>query len=219
MNIVLLGGPGSGKGTQAQILSDTFHVPHVASGDLFREHLKNETSLGHVAQGYISRGELVPDAVTVVMVRERLGLPDCQGGVILDGFPRTIFQAEALERILLDYGRRLDLIAHIEVSPETLLKRLSGRRICSQCGFVYNQYFGPPKIAGQCDVCGGPLEQRLDDRPEIQRRRIEVYWEQTMPLIDYYRSRGILTGIDGEQDISGVQSQLLAAIGAAARRD
>lgn len=218
MNIVLLGGPGSGKGTQAKALSEMLHVPHVASGDLFREHLKNQTSLGETAQAYISRGELVPDQVTIGMVRERLGLPDCQAGVILDGFPRTVPQAEALDGMLSELGRRLDVVAYIEVSLETLLKRLSGRLICAQCGFVYNLYFGPPKIAGRCDACGGSLEQRQDDRPEIQRHRIEVYWEQTVPLIDYYQRLGKLTRIDGEQDIAGVQGQLLTAIRAAGRR-
>ena len=149
MNIVLLGGPGSGKGTQAQMLSQTLHLPQVASGDLFREHLKNETPLGRKAQSYIARGELVPDEVTIAMIRERLEQPDADPGVILDGFPRTVPQARALEQLLAEQGKSLDLVAHLRVSPEVLLARLSGRWTCENCGAVYHLLFNPPKAAGQ----------------------------------------------------------------------
>jgi len=212
MNVVLLGGPGSGKGTQAQMLSKMLRIPHVASGDLFREHLNSQTALGQQAKGYMDRGELVPDALTIAMVRERLAQPDCVQGVILDGFPRTVVQAEALHDVLREQDKSLDLVVYIRVSRETLLKRLSGRWICQQCGAAFHALFDPPREAGECDKCGGQLYQREDDKPEIQRRRIEVYFAQTMPLIEYYRGQGALTEVDGEQDISGVQDQILAAI-------
>lgn len=213
MNIVLLGGPGSGKGTQARMLVEVLGVPHVASGDLFREHLQGNTALGQKARVYIEQGDLVPDQITVDMVRERLSQPDCQKGVILDGFPRTVSQAEALDKILAEQGRSLDLVAYIKVSNETLLKRLSGRWLCQQCGAIYHMLTDPPRVAGVCDVCGGTLVQREDDRPEVQQRRIEVYWAQTMPLIAYYRERGLLAKIDGEQEVAAVHAQILKAIG------
>jgi len=212
MNIVLLGGPGSGKGTQAQILTERLHLPHVASGDLFREHLEGETLLGRQAKAYMDRGELVPDSITVAMVRERLAQPDCAQGAILDGFPRTVAQDAALQELLAEQGKKLDLVVYIAASAETLLARLNGRWTCHDCAAVYHTLFNPPCIAGQCDVCGGALYQREDDTPEVQRRRIEVYFKQTMPLVEHYRRQGILVEIDGEQDIAGVQAQLLVAI-------
>ena len=215
MNIVLLGGPGSGKGTQAEILVERLHLPHVASGDLFREHLQAQTALGRQAKVYIDRGELVPDSVTVAMVRERLAQSDCAAGVILDGFPRTIPQAEALQGALTERGKKLDLVAYIKVSQGTLLARLGGRWTCHNCAAVYHTLFKPPRVPGRCDVCGGQLYQREDDTPEVQKRRIAVYFEQTAPLIEYYRRRGSLVEIDGEQAIAGVEAQLLAAISAA----
>lgn len=212
MNIVLLGGPGSGKGTQAQLLVDALHLPHVASGDLFREHLKKETALGCQARLYIDRGELVPDAVTIAMVRERLSQVDCATGAILDGFPRTIPQDEALSGILAENGQRLDLVAYIRVSEEALMARLGGRWACQKCGAVYHMLFKLPRGAGKCDLCGSQLYQREDDTPEVQLRRIQVYFRQTVPLIEYYRQRKLLVEIDGEQDIAGVHAQLLAAV-------
>ncbi|MGQ9682126.1 MAG: adenylate kinase [Anaerolineae bacterium] len=212
MNIVLLGAPGAGKGTQAALLSEELGIPHVASGDLFREALRGDTPLGREARSYMDRGELVPDAVTIAMVRERLRQPDTERGVILDGFPRTVEQAQALDRILAEDGRHVELAVFIDVRPEVLVQRLSGRWICQDCQGVYHTLHHPPQEAGTCDVCGGGLYQRTDDRPETQARRIEVYLQQTAPLIDYYRRQGRLVEVNGEQDIAAVQDALRAAI-------
>ncbi len=212
MNIVLLGAPGAGKGTQAELLSEHLQIPHVASGDLFREALKGDTRLGREAKAYIDRGELVPDSVTIAMVRERLAASDSERGVILDGFPRTVEQAEALDQILAERGQRLDLVIFIQVRPEVLLERLSGRWICRDCQGVYHTLSNPPATTGVCDACGGRLYQRPDDRPETQGRRIEVYLKQTAPLIGYYRERGLLVEVNGEADISRVQQELQQAV-------
>ncbi len=217
MNVVLLGAPGAGKGTQAELLAEHLHIPHVASGDLFREALRGDTPLGREAKVYIDRGELVPDEITIAMVRERLAAPDSREGVILDGFPRTVEQAQALERVLADKGQQVDLAAYIRVRPEELLRRLSGRWICRDCAGVYHTLYNPPKQPGVCDVCGGELYQRPDDRPETQARRIEVYMAQTSPLIDYYRQRGVLVEIDGEQEIATVQDELRKAVAGGSR--
>jgi adenylate kinase len=210
--IVLLGAPGAGKGTQAAYLEEVLGIPHVSSGDLFRENLRNETGLGKLARSYMDKGELVPDEVTIAMVKERLARPDCAGGAVLDGFPRTIAQAQALDEILAETGRRVGIVPYIKVPDDVLLARLAGRWTCRQCEAVYHELFNPPKIAGKCDVCGGELYQRADDTPETQRRRIEVYFQQTTPLIEYYRDRGLLVEIDGAQSIERVQADLLAAI-------
>lgn len=210
--IVLLGAPGAGKGTQAVYLEEVLGIPHVSSGDLFRENLREETELGKLARAYMDRGELVPDEVTIAMVKERLARPDCAGGAVLDGFPRTIAQADALDTILAEKGRRVEIVPYIRVPDEVLLARLAGRWTCRQCEAIYHELFSPPKVAGRCDVCGGELYQRADDTPETQRRRIEVYFQQTTPLIEYYRERGLLAEIDGEQSIEQVQTDLLAAI-------
>ena len=212
MFLVLLGAPGAGKGTQARLLAETLGLPHIASGDLFREAFAAKTPLGLKAQEYIGRGELVPDEVTIAMVAERLAQPDCADGAILDGFPRTIEQAEALDDILQQEGASVTLVPYIKVSTETLLLRLGGRWICRNCQAVYHVLYNPPKEPGKCDICGGELYQRSDDNTETHRRRIEVYLEQTAPLIEYYRDRGLLVEIDGELDIQGVQAQLLEAI-------
>ncbi len=213
--IVLLGLPGAGKGTQAERLAEALGVPHVASGDLFREHLDKGTELGRQARAYIERGDLVPDEVTIGMVAERLARPDCAEGFILDGFPRTVAQAEALERLLDRMGVRLDLVPYIQVREEVALARLAGRWTCRECGAVYHTLFNPPKQPGVCDVCGGELYQRPDETPEAHRRRLEVYKEQTAPLVDYYRRAGLLVEVDGEQSIEDVQADLQAAIEAA----
>lgn len=212
MNIVLLGAPGAGKGTQAELLSEHLQIPHVASGDLFREALKGDTPLGREAKAYIDRGELVPDSVTIAMVRERLAAPDSERGVILDGFPRTVEQAGALDQILAERGHRLDLVIFIQVRPEVLLERLSGRWVCRDCQGVYHTLSNPPATTGVCDACGGRLYQRPDDRPETQGRRIEVYLKQTAPLIGYYRERGLLVEVNGDADISRVQQELQQAV-------
>jgi adenylate kinase len=210
--VVLLGGPGAGKGTQAQMLAQELGVPQVSTGDLFREHLKAETGLGRLARTFIDRGELVPDEVTLNMVRERLSRPDCAQGAVFDGFPRTIPQAEGLEGLLNGLGEKIAIVPYIKVDPEVLLRRLAGRWICRQCGAMYHAVFSPPQQAQVCDACGGELYQRADDTPETQAHRIGVYWEQTAPLIEWYRDRGLLVEIDGERAIDQVGEGLLTAI-------
>ncbi|MFQ5812797.1 MAG: adenylate kinase [Anaerolineae bacterium] len=211
MYLVLLGPPGAGKGTQAERLEEDLHLPHVASGDLFRENIGNETELGLLAKGYIDQGQLVPDDVTIAMVRERLQRPDCDQGAILDGFPRTQAQAQGLDRMLADMGRRLDGVLYIAVSDEELVRRLSGRWICRQCQTPYHTIFSPPAREGVCDACGGELYQRDDDKPETVRARLRVYHQQTAPLIDYYRQAGLLVEVDGAGDIETVSAALLKA--------
>ncbi|HEY74760.1 MAG TPA: adenylate kinase [Thermoflexia bacterium] len=210
--VVLLGLPGAGKGTQAERLAASLGVPHVASGDLFREHLNKGTELGLQARAYIDRGDLVPDEITIGMVAERLARPDCADGFVLDGFPRTVAQAEALERVLDQMGTGLDIVPLIRVSEEVALARLAGRWTCRKCGVVYHTLFNPPKQPGVCDACGGELYQRSDETPEAHRRRLEVYKEQTAPLVDYYRQAGLLVEINGEQSIEDVQADLWSAV-------
>jgi len=212
VNLIFLGPPGAGKGTQAALLSQRLGIPHVASGDLFREAMKKGTPLGKKAQSYIERGVLVPDEVTNAMIEERLKEPDCAKGVILDGFPRTVAQARALEGILAEGGEKVDRVLVIQVSEDTLIERLSGRRTCCQCQANYHLLFNPPKKEGVCDRCGGDLYQRSDDREETVRRRFRVYSEETAALIDYYRRQGLLTEIDGGQDIESVQGKILKAL-------
>jgi adenylate kinase len=211
MNLVLLGPPGAGKGTQAERLGEEFKLPHVASGDLFRENLKNKTELGMLASRYMNKGELVPDDVTIAMIRDRLERPDYENGVILDGFPRTLAQAEGLKEILAGMGRKLDGVLYIAVPDEELVDRLSGRRICRRCQTPYHVQFNPPKEQGVCGTCGGELYQRDDDKPETVRARLEVYHQQTSPLIDFYRQFGLLIEVDGSGDIEKVSSALSAA--------
>jgi adenylate kinase len=212
MNIVMLGPPGAGKGTQAALLSERLGTPHVASGDLFREALREETELGLTAKSYMERGELVPDEVTIAMVRERLGRPDCDDGVILDGFPRTIEQAKALEGILAEQEKRLDVALFIDAEEEELVRRLSSRWTCRNCQAVYNVISNPPAEEGKCDVCGGELYQRADDRPETVRNRIVVYRDQTSPLVEYYRDEGLLVTVKSEGGIESVQEKILEAL-------
>lgn len=207
--VVLLGAPGAGKGTQANRLSQALGIPHVSSGDLFRENLGNETELGLLAKSYMDKGELVPDDVTIAMVVDRLAQRDCTTGAILDGFPRTLAQASALDEALARDGRHISVAPYIRVSEATLLARLGGRWTCGQCKAVYHQIFSPPKVQGVCDVCEGTLYQRADDTPETHQRRIDVYMRQTQPLIDYYRSAGVLSEVDGEGDVDTVFGLLL----------
>ncbi len=212
MYIVLMGGPGAGKGTQAKQLQKELNIPQIATGDLFRENLRNETELGKLARTYMDAGELVPDEVTVAMVKDRLSQPDCAQGVIFDGFPRTIAQADALSALLGEMGEQVHIVPYIHVDPAILLKRLAGRWTCSTCGRVYHALFNPPQQSGICDLDGGTLYQRDDDTEETQKRRIDVYFEQTAPLLDYYRDKGILVEINGEQSIAQVQKDLIQAI-------
>ena len=212
MYIVLLGPPGAGKGTQAALISQETGLVHVSSGYIFRENLKNETPLGKQAQAYMDRGELVPDDLTIAMVKDRLGQPDCQKGALLDGFPRTPPQAEALAASLAEWGVGVDLVPYISVPEEELIERLSGRWT-SQSGRVYHAKYNPPKVPGKCDVDGSPLYQREDDKPETVKNRIKVYLQQTTPLIDYYKKQGLLVEVDGTKSIEDVGQDLLAAIG------
>jgi adenylate kinase len=210
--IILVGPPASGKGTQAARLREMLKLPHVASGDLFRENLKNETELGLQARGYMDCGELVPDDVTIAMVMERLSRSDCASGAILDGFPRTIAQAEALDRALAEQGYKISVVLYVAAADEVLIERVSGRRLCRLCGESYHVRFNPPRQPGACDNDGGELYQRDDDKPETVRKRLQVYWEQTSPLIDYYCSQGVLVEINGDQPIDAVTADLRAAI-------
>jgi len=214
--IVLLGPPASGKGTQAARLKEALELPHVASGDLFRENLKHCTPLGTRAKVYMDQGKLVPDDVTIAMVMERLARPDAGAGAILDGFPRTIPQAEALDRALRQRGYFLTLVLSVEVPDDVLVERVSGRRLCPICGEAYHVLFSPPAQAGVCDNDGGALYQRSDDEPAVVRERLKVYWDKTSPLIDYYKERELLERIDGHQSIDAVTEALCSAI--AARR-
>ena len=210
--IVLLGPPGAGKGTQAEILSERTGLAHVSSGDIFRENLKAQTELGILAQGYMNRGELVPDDVTIAMIRERLRQPDCVAGAILDGFPRTPQQAKALDEMLAEMGGRVVSVPYISVPTPVLIERLGGRWTCRAQGHVFHGVYNPPKQAGICDEDGSELYQREDDRPETVENRIRVYFEQTSPLIDYYKKAGLLVEIDGTQSIDQVTAALLAAV-------
>ncbi len=210
--VVLLGPPGSGKGTQAKRLVEVLGIPHVSSGDLFRHHLSQETELGLMARSYMEEGELVPDNVTVQMVMERISRPDCDDGVILDGFPRTLTQAEALKKALADRGQRVTIVPLIQVSDEEVERRLTARRVCEDCGAVYNLVFNPPEEEGICDVCGGNLYQREDDNPETVRHRLYTYYKETSPLIGYYFAQGVLVEIDGEQSVEAVNEDLRGAI-------
>ncbi|HZU86082.1 MAG TPA: adenylate kinase [Anaerolineaceae bacterium] len=211
--IVLLGPPGAGKGTQAEVISEKYHLAHISSGDLFRENLKKQTELGKLAQGYMNRGELVPDDVTIAMVRDRLTKDDCAQGALLDGFPRTPAQAEALARMLKEFGGAVDSVPYIAVPSEILIERLSGRWTCRAEGHVYHQKFNPSKVAGKCDHDGSELYQREDDQPATVERRIRVYMEQTAPLIAFYRTAGTLVEVDGTLSIDEVSLNILKAIG------
>ena len=210
--IVLLGPPGAGKGTQAKIIAERHGLVHVSSGDLFRENLKGQTELGKKAQGYMNRGELVPDDVTIAMIRDRLSRPDCRNGALLDGFPRTPAQADALEKMLKEFNGKVDVVPYIAVPSEVLVERLGGRWTCRLNGHVFHEKFNPPVKAGVCDFDGSELYQRDDDKPETVERRIKVYFEQTSPLIEYYRNQHLLAEIDGTMPIEEVTKQMLAAI-------
>jgi adenylate kinase len=210
--IVLLGPPGAGKGTQAQIISARLGLPHISSGDIFRENQKNQTALGRLAKGFIDRGELVPDDVTIAMIRDRLSRSDCQAGALLDGFPRNPDQAEALAKMVAEADGRVVAVPYINVPEQVLIERLSGRWTCRASGHVFHEKFSPPRQAGCCDHDGSELFQRDDDKAETVSRRIRVYFEQTRPLIDYYRRKGLLVEVDGTQSIEKVSADLLAAL-------
>lgn len=210
--IVLLGPPGVGKGTQAKLLAEQTGIVHISSGDLFRENIKNQTELGRLAQTYMTKGELVPDDVTIAMIRERLSRPDCAKGALLDGFPRTTAQAEALEKMLAGLGGKVNKVPYITASEKVLVERLSGRWTCRANGHVFHDKLNPPKKAGVCDIDGSELYQRDDDKSDTVVHRIQVYFEQTAPLITFYRQRGNLVEINGAQNIRKVTADLLAAL-------
>ncbi len=214
---LLFGPPGAGKGTQAHILSLEYGLPHVASGDLFRDNLKRQTSLGQLARQYMDKGELVPDDVTVSMIRGRLAEADARQGAMLDGFPRTLTQADALDVLLREFGGRVDRVLFMKVRERVLLERLSSRWVCrGPAQHVYNVITNPPRVPGRCDEDGAELYQREDDKSDVQAKRIRVFLDQTAPLIEYYRKRGLLSEIEGERPMADVTSQLRAAVAASA---
>jgi adenylate kinase len=208
MNVLLMGPPGAGKGTQAERIVAEYQIPHVSTGDMFRRAMSEGTPLGLEAKSYVDKGLLVPDEVTIGIVRERLHQPDCENGFLLDGFPRTVSQAQALDQILEQMNKKLDHVINIEVNRSLLLDRLTGRRICKQCGSTYHVLFNPPQVEGKCDKCNGELYQRSDDTAEKVGTRLDEYTANTVPLIDYYEARGILRPINGEREITEVFQEL-----------
>jgi adenylate kinase len=210
--IILLGAPGAGKGTQAAYVAQELKLVHVASGDLFRQALQREDDLAKQAKSYMEKGMLVPDELTVRMVLERLAVDDCRGGVVLDGFPRSLGQARALDENLARQGKAIDGVVYIKVSEEELIRRLGGRWICRQCQAPYHATESPPKVAGKCDRCGGELYQRSDDTPETVKNRLEVYARETAPLIDYYTGQSKLIEVDGEGGVVAVSERVLSAL-------
>ena len=212
--IVLLGPPGAGKGTQAEKISEAYHLTHVSTGDLFRENIRENTELGKKAREYTDNGLLVPDEVTIAMVEDRLKKDDCKNGALLDGFPRTIKQAEALDKMLDEsFNAKVTVVPCIEVDEESLVKRISGRRMCKN-GHVFHVHTKPSKVEGVCDVCGEPLYQRADDNEETVQTRLNAYKESTSKLVDYYGNKGVLKAIDGNKQIDEVTKAMLAAINA-----
>ncbi|MCJ0925523.1 adenylate kinase [Mammaliicoccus sciuri] len=209
MNIILMGLPGAGKGTQASEIVKKYPIPHISTGDMFRKAIKEETDLGKEAKSYMDRGELVPDEVTIGIVRERLAEEDAKKGFLLDGFPRTVEQADALNEILSDLDRKVDAVINIEVAEEELMNRLTGRRICEVCGTTYHLVFNPPKVEGVCDLDGGKLYQREDDNPETVANRLSVNVKQTKPLLDFYENQNVLKNIDGSRQIDNVTEDVI----------
>jgi len=217
VRVAFLGPPGAGKGTQARDLAQEWRVLHLATGDMLREAVAAGSSLGSEAKGYMDQGALVPDDVIIRMMGERLGKADAARGFILDGFPRTIAQADALAKLLKDLGQTLDSVVYFDVSEPELLRRLTGRRVCRKCGHTYHLVSNPPKRAGVCDACGGELYQRDDDTEATVRKRLEVYQRQTAPLLDYYRQRNVLTTVTGEGSLTAIRDAIRAVVGAVAQ--
>ena len=213
MKIILMGPPGAGKGTQAEKLVELYQIPHISTGDMFRKAQKDGTELGLKAKEYMEQGQLVPDEVTVGIVRERLAEADCKDGFLLDGFPRTVQQADALDGILKDLGMALDRVINIEVDKAFLVDRLTGRRVCRTCGATFHVVNKAPKVEGVCDKCGGELYQRNDDKIETVSNRLDVYAAQTAPLIEYYQSKGVMSSIDGSKSMEDVLADIRSALG------
>ncbi len=209
MKIVMLGAPGAGKGTQAKKISEKFSIPHISTGDIFRANIKNGTELGKKAKVYMDQGLLVPDELVVDLVVDRLKQEDCKNGYILDGFPRTIPQAEALDAALIAIGEKMDYAINIEVPDDYIINRMAGRRACVSCGGTYHIVNIPTKVEGICDVCGGALILRDDDKPETVKKRLDVYHEQTQPLVDYYQGKGILVDVDGTKDLMDLFNEII----------
>ena len=213
MKIIMLGAPGAGKGTQADMICGKYNVPHISTGDIFRANIKNGTELGQKAKGYMDRGELVPDSLVVDLVIDRIHQDDCANGYVLDGFPRTIPQAEALDAALAEAGESVDYAINVDVPDENIVNRMSGRRACVKCGATDHIKYNAPKTEGICDNCGSELIQREDDKPETVLNRLSVYHEQTQPLIDYYDGKGLVKNIDGTKSLEDVFADITAILG------
>ncbi|AJD29396.1 MULTISPECIES: adenylate kinase [Clostridium] len=213
MRVILLGPPGAGKGTQAKLISEKFSIPHISTGDIFRANIKEKTPLGIEAKRYIDNGQLVPDEVTIGIVKDRLTKDDCDNGFLLDGFPRTVAQAEALDEFLKGINKDLDVALLIKVPEEFILERMTGRRVCTSCGASYHIRFNPPKIEGKCDICDNELIQRKDDTEATVKERLEVYSKQTYPLINYYKDNGIISEVNGTESIDEVFGNISNILG------
>lgn len=213
MKIVFMGPPGAGKGTQAEKIIENYQIPHISTGDMFRKSIKDQTELGMEAKRYMDQGALVPDHVTIGIVKDRLSESDCKSGFLLDGFPRTVDQAKALDEILTSLDSKIDYVINIDVDLDILKERLTGRRICRSCGATYHMIFNPPAVAGTCDKCGGELYQRKDDNEETVGNRLDVYVSQTKPLLDYYSLAGNLVNINGQQSIDLVFAEIQDVLG------
>ncbi len=213
MKIIMLGVPGAGKGTQAKMIAAKYGIPHISTGDIFRANIKNGTELGAKAKEYMDKGLLVPDELVVDLVIDRFKEPDCANGYVLDGFPRTIPQAEALDKALTAIGESVDYAINVEVPDENIVRRMGGRRACVGCGATYHIVYSPTKVEGKCDTCGGDLIIRDDDKPETVQNRLAVYHEQTQPLIDYYTKKGIIAEVDGTQDMNDVFAAIVKILG------
>jgi adenylate kinase len=213
MKIIMLGAPGAGKGTQAKMLAEKYGIPHVSTGDIFRANIKNQTELGMEAKKYMDQGLLVPDELTVKILLDRVAKDDCKNGYVLDGFPRTIPQAEVLDKAVSELNESIDFAINVDVKDENIIRRMSGRRACLKCGATYHIEHIPPKQEGICDTCGSELVLRDDDKPETVQKRLAVYHEQTQPLIDYYNKKGILREVDGSQDMKDVFNAIVAILG------
>lgn len=214
MKIIMLGAPGAGKGTQAKKIAEKYQIPHISTGDIFRSNMKEGTELGMKAKAYMDQGGLVPDELTIGMLMDRIGKEDCKNGYVLDGFPRTIPQAESLKSALSGKGQKVDFAVNVDVPDENIINRMSGRRACVSCGATYHIVYNPPKTEDVCDVCGQKLILRDDDKPETVKKRLAVYHEQTQPLIEYYEKEGVLANVDGTQDLNKVFSDITAILGA-----
>jgi adenylate kinase len=214
MKIIMLGAPGAGKGTQAKKIAEKYQIPHVSTGDIFRSNIKEGTELGRKAKEYMDQGALVPDQLTIGMLLDRIQKEDCKDGYVLDGFPRTIPQAESLQKAITEMGQKIDFAINIDVPDENIINRMSGRRACISCGATYHIVYNPSKEPGICDVCGSELVLRDDDKPETVKKRLSVYHAQTRPLIDYYKEAGVLVNVDGTQALNKVFSDITDILGA-----